>query len=267
MLLRNSFSVISLLVILSVNQTHGQCSRDIDCKGDRICDNGQCHSPGTNTGASECPADECWCVNAGGYSCGDTLTDKCNPDECYNREECNRDAGYRCDNLDRLGELLVHAKVEGNYVYFQLPWTSGALSCQSIDPDDGEVYSFDAYEGPATYHDTYAQCGGWDRSAPNSSRWTVQLILNGVTYTTNELTARANGPIADPIPPPDPDYLTSCLGIQSFRYQSLQSAWDACLNDSECKGVRDGSCDDDNWRLCYGESRKSDDSCFYDRNY
>merc|ERR1711997_1435562 len=28
------------------NGGSGGCSRDTDCKGDRICDNGQCHSPG-----------------------------------------------------------------------------------------------------------------------------------------------------------------------------------------------------------------------------
>jgi len=63
--------------------------------------------------------------------------------------------------------------------------------------------------------------------------------------------------------PPPPAYLTSCSGKQSKRYQTLQSAWADCVNDSLCKGVYDGNCDNDNWRLCYGESRSSSKSCFY----
>ena len=63
--------------------------------------------------------------------------------------------------------------------------------------------------------------------------------------------------------PPIPEPGTSCNGKQSKRYLSIQNAWDDCLNEPKCTGVYDGSCDNDNFRLCYGLSRQSSSSCFY----
>merc|ERR1711944_367439 len=99
MIFRNWLSVISLLVIVSVNQTHGQCSRDVDCKGDRICDNGQCHSPGSDGGFNGGSANR-----NGGFSGGS--------------------GGFGNQNRGSGGNKIVHAKVEGENIYFQIAWTS-----------------------------------------------------------------------------------------------------------------------------------------------
>ena len=65
--------------------------------------------------------------------------------------------------------------------------------------------------------------------------------------------------------PPTPEYQTSCYEKQDNRYQSLQTAWEDCVKDSLCKGVYDSECDDKYWRLCYGDSKSSRNSCIYPR--
>ena len=65
--------------------------------------------------------------------------------------------------------------------------------------------------------------------------------------------------------PPTPEYKTSCHEKQDNRYESLQNAWEDCVKDSLCKGVYDSECDDEHWRLCYGEPKSSRNSCIYPR--
>ena len=88
-----------------------------------------------------------------------------------------------------IGNKIVHAKVEGENIYFQIAWTSGELICRAIRPD-GVVLTFEGN----TYHGTYAQCSYWNPSE-NDSVWPIELELNGVVYRTDEITAVANGPI------------------------------------------------------------------------
>ena len=40
-----------------------------------------------------CHSSECWCISAGGNTCGNNKN--CLPDLCYNREECPGN-GYWC---------------------------------------------------------------------------------------------------------------------------------------------------------------------------
>jgi len=64
--------------------------------------------------------------------------------------------------------------------------------------------------------------------------------------------------------PPAPKLYTSCRDKQKTKYQTLQSAWDDCIRDSSCTGVIDYDCDNDNYRLCYGQPRSSSsDTCMY----
>merc|ERR1712038_354611 len=64
--------------------------------------------------------------------------------------------------------------------------------------------------------------------------------------------------------PPAPNLYTSCSDKQKAKYQTLQSAWDDCVKDSSCTGVIDYDCDNDNYRLCYGQPRpSSSDTCIY----
>ena len=86
-----------------------------------------------------------------------------------------------------IGTKIVHAKVDGEKVYFQIAWTSGSLPCQY--GKNGEMRSFSR---EATYNRTYAQCSPWTKDNPS---YTITLTLNGVTYTTDENTAISNGPI------------------------------------------------------------------------
>lgn len=166
MLLRTCFSVVLLIVVLNINQAHGQCSRDVDCKGDRICDSGQCHSPGSN----------------GGFNSGSR-----NPNGGFS----GGSGGFRNSNGGSGGTKIVYARRgEGTKIYFQIPWSYGKLTCRTKN-SYGEVLIFD--EG--TYHGTYAECTYWD-TRDESSTHPIQLELNGVTYHTDELTALANGPIA-----------------------------------------------------------------------
>ena len=56
----------------------------------------------------------------------------------------------------------VHAKVDGNSVYYQIQWFSGVLACKysknGVDWTD--------FSGNATYHDTFAQCSEWPKGYP-----------------------------------------------------------------------------------------------------
>ena len=82
----------------------------------------------------------------------------------------------------------VYAKVKGNNVYFQIPWSSGTLACKYTD-DRGNWKKF---VKDATYHDYFAQCSPWTKG--NHSR-SILLTLNGVKYFTNEPSAISNGAI------------------------------------------------------------------------
>ena len=83
---------------------------------------------------------------------------------------------------------MVYARVEGNYVYYQIPWTSGSLSCKY-----GTIFPYSiSFNENATYHGTYAECSPWSRGNPS---YTITLTLNGNTYTTNETTAISNGQV------------------------------------------------------------------------
>ena len=82
----------------------------------------------------------------------------------------------------------VYAKVKGNDVYFQIPWSSGTLACKYTD-SGGNWKNFDDV---ATYHGYFAQCSPWTKGNPSRS---ITLTLNGVTYNTNENTAILNGEI------------------------------------------------------------------------
>ena len=89
-----------------------------------------------------------------------------------------------------ISENVVHAKVVGSNVFFQIAWTSGVLICKYKQP---KTFKYHKYTTPATYHGTYAQCAAWSKGYTDYS---ITLTLNGVTYTTNETAAIANGPIS-----------------------------------------------------------------------
>ena len=82
----------------------------------------------------------------------------------------------------------VHAKVEGDYVYYQIRWTSGILACKH----SSNGVDWNKFGGNATYHGTFAQCSRRKKGNPS---YTIILSLNGVTYTTDENTAISNGKI------------------------------------------------------------------------
>ena len=46
---------------------------------------------------TECQSNECWCINAGGNTCGASRNEACDPDECYDRNECPG-KGYWCND-------------------------------------------------------------------------------------------------------------------------------------------------------------------------
>ena len=44
----------------------------------------------------QCNSTECWCISAGGNNCSNNAeTGVCDPDECYEREDCPGN-GYWC---------------------------------------------------------------------------------------------------------------------------------------------------------------------------
>lgn len=45
---------------------------------------------------SECSSNQCWCVSAGGSTCSVPSNGICDPDECYDRNDCPGN-GYWCD--------------------------------------------------------------------------------------------------------------------------------------------------------------------------
>ena len=48
----------------------------------------------------KCNANECWCINNGGYTCGPTKDKKCAPGECADRNNCKeaKSHGYWCED-------------------------------------------------------------------------------------------------------------------------------------------------------------------------
>ena len=57
-----------------------------------------------------CSAEECWCVSAGGSTCGEFENEVCDPDECDDRNKCPG-WGYWCDNTGKC--ISVINLVEG----------------------------------------------------------------------------------------------------------------------------------------------------------
>ena len=50
---------------------------------------------------SECLPNECWCVSAGGNTCGYSTGETCDPDECDDRAECPG-YGYWCEDAGNI---------------------------------------------------------------------------------------------------------------------------------------------------------------------
>ena len=95
-------------------------------------------------------------------------------------------------NASKISLGIVHAKVEGDLVYYQIPWTSGSLTCKFQSKYGGPILNLETFSHQVTYHGTYAQCPSWTQGNPT---YIITLTLNGVTYTTDENTALLNGPI------------------------------------------------------------------------
>lgn len=95
-------------------------------------------------------------------------------------------------NASKISLGMVYAKVEGDLVYYQIPWTSGSLTCNFQLKNGGPILNMETFSHPVTYHGTYAQCPSWTRGNTN---YIITLTLNGVTYTTDENTAISKGQI------------------------------------------------------------------------
>ena len=80
-----------------------ECDDRNNCPGDGYwCDDTDSNVGGENepqVNQSKCLANECWCVSSGGYTCGYSEKDPCDPDECDDRNNCPGD-GYWCDDTD-----------------------------------------------------------------------------------------------------------------------------------------------------------------------
>ena len=83
--------------------------------------------------------------------------------------------------------VVVHARLDGAYVYYQLAWNYGTLTCKYKHDNDDWVDFPDS-----TYNQTYAECSKWGRG---NSDYDISLTLNEITYYTDENTAISNGPI------------------------------------------------------------------------
>ena len=64
----------------------------------------------------ECRAEECWCVSAGGYNCGYSEDELCDPDQCWDKFDCPG-YGYWCDNSGNhftLRLITIYDQAENN---------------------------------------------------------------------------------------------------------------------------------------------------------
>ena len=81
--------------------------------------------------------------------------------------------------------ILVYGETVGAWIYYQISWHSGNLTCEFNGTD------FKRYSGmSSTYHNGYAQCSpiplGYDEI-------NITLNLNGKTYLTKEKISLSNG--------------------------------------------------------------------------
>jgi len=58
-----------------------------------VCPECGCGGDSRSDEVPRCHSSECWCISAGGNTCGNV--NSCDPDSCYNREECPGN-GYWC---------------------------------------------------------------------------------------------------------------------------------------------------------------------------
>ena len=81
--------------------------------------------------------------------------------------------------------ILVFGEVVGNWIYYQVVWYSGNLTC-SLNGTDFERYSGRS----STYYNGYAQCSPIPLGYHDVN---ITLNLDGKTYLTNEKTSLSNG--------------------------------------------------------------------------